>query len=174
MGVSNKCVTRTSAQMQALSMERLPRLEGTMKRFSYPPPRMFYSHCWGWEADRSVHFSWSHCHLELGGRGGGGISALGWQPDTDRIRDWLLISVQPTCYPPGQATAPGLSPVAAIIMPVSPTSLWKAGSPLQPLMSWHGAWDMNGVWCTLAKSIQTHLQMSLAYLANQASLVAQR
>ena len=30
MGVSDKCVTRTSAQMQALSKERLPRLEGTM------------------------------------------------------------------------------------------------------------------------------------------------
>ena len=47
MGVSDKCVTRISAQMQALSKERLPRLEGTMIRFSYPQPRVLYSHCWG-------------------------------------------------------------------------------------------------------------------------------
>ena len=71
-----------SAQMQALSKERLPRLEGTMIRFSYPQPRVLYSHCWGWEADWSVHFPWSRCDLEWGGVGwdlSSGMTACHWQ-----------------------------------------------------------------------------------------------
>ena len=141
MGVSDKCVTRTSAQMQALSKERLPRLEGTMIN-SHTCNQGCSIHTAG--AEKLTGVSTFPEAAATWSEGGVGISALGWQPDTDRIREWLLISVQANVLP----SRPGNSPWAVPCGSDHHTSLWRAGSPIQPLRSCMvlGTWMVSGAY----------------------------
>ena len=136
-GVSDKCATGTSAQVQALSREGLPGLRKQWRDSHTGHQGSLYSHRWGREAGLSSPHSWGHCHKEQDLSSG--MTAWHWHYKRVTFNLFIWASLLPSR--PGHC--PRVSPAAAVItqialsapVSISPTNFWRAGSPPQPQWS---------------------------------------